>query len=118
MSEHYVDGEYVMYEPSCWSLLEGRAGLYGSLIIKRRPAEIYAYTNDFSFIVADYYNDNAHSLLTRYYLTPVSEGREPIPDAIIVNGHFTGTLTIPVSRSDVSRSLRIYFECFPPCIVL
>ena len=37
-------------------------------------------------------NNNAHSLLTLFYLTPQSEGVEPIPDAIAVNGHFSRDL--------------------------
>ena len=34
-----------------------------------------------------------------YYLTPTSGGNEPIPDAILVNGMFTGTLGLTAART-------------------
>ena len=73
-------------------------------------------------MIADYYNTPAHDLLSLYYLTPESEGNEPIPgtappwcsftasdgrilkykylstafcaDAHLINGAFSGATTI------------------------
>ncbi len=53
--------------------------------------------------MADFYNNDAHSLLPLYYLSRASGGNEPIPDAIMVNGEFTRKLHFAVSRTSATR---------------
>ena len=80
-------------------------GVYGALIINRlfpggkTEAQYYGYSNDFVLLIQDFYNNYAETVLNEYYLTPISGGAEPIPDAIVVNGKLSAGL------SDVARSL-------------
>jgi len=74
-------------------------GLYGFLQVRApagSPANAPAHDHEVAVMIADYYNNNAHDLLTLFYLTPESEGVEPIPDAIHVNGRFKGELAFDV----------------------
>ena len=83
-------------------------GLFGLLQVLPAPGspEVLGAGTDSEFFVflSDYYNNNAHDLLTLFYLTPESEGVEPIPDAIQANGLHKGELFMPVP-SRMSKSL-------------
>ena len=64
-------------------------GLYGPLIIDatpKTPAQI-AEADKWTWMVADWYNVPAHSLLPAY-LSPASGGNEPTPDAFVVNNKY------------------------------
>jgi iron transport multicopper oxidase len=51
-------------------------------------------------MIADWYNNPAHTKLLRWYLNPNNpDGNEPSPDAIVVNGKFTQSLFISLSGS-------------------
>ena len=56
-----------------------------------------------TLVILDFYNNDGEALLDEYYLTPVSQGVEPIPDAITVNGKLTGTYAISATRADKTR---------------
>jgi len=58
-------------------------GLYGAIIVDDRNT-----ADDWVILMADYYAQPAANLLPSY-LSPPSDGDEPIPDAVIVNGLFT-----------------------------
>ena len=94
MSEQSVDGLF--------GLLQVRASPGSPQDLTRSAA---GATDSEAFIfLHDYYNNNAHDLLSLFYLTADAVGVEPIPDAINANGHHTGTLFMSVpSRS--SRTL-------------
>jgi FtsP/CotA-like multicopper oxidase with cupredoxin domain len=81
---------------------EGLFGLLQVLPAPGSPEELGAETDsEFFVFLSDYYNNNAHDLLTLFYLTPESEGVEPIPDAIQANGLHKGDLfmAVPTRRS-------------------
>jgi iron transport multicopper oxidase len=51
-------------------------------------------------MIADWYNNRAHTELLPWYLSPNNpDGNEPSPDAIVVNGKFTQSLFISLSGS-------------------
>ncbi|CAF3791376.1 unnamed protein product [Rotaria sp. Silwood1] len=80
-------------------------GLYGPLII-RRQNELNGrhYDSERILMVSDWYNNCAHTHLLPWYLSPQnSNGYEPSPDAIVVNGKFTQSLFIPLSGSSRVR---------------
>ncbi|KAI3661912.1 hypothetical protein MP638_005953 [Amoeboaphelidium occidentale] len=79
-------------------------GLYGALII-HDPVEQYEYLDEFVFIIGDYYNIEPKSLIENFYLTLISKGMEPIPNAIIVNNERIGPYNIP--RSIVRGNSRV-----------
>ena len=82
-------------------------GLFGLLQVLPAPGSAEdlsiaaGATDSEAFIfLSDYYNNNAHDLLTLFYMTPESEGVEPVPDAIQANGLHKGHLFMGVpSRS-------------------
>jgi iron transport multicopper oxidase len=80
-------------------------GLYGPLIIHHRnePNQNY-YDSEQVLTVADWYNNQAHTQLLPWYLSPNNtNGDEPSPDAIVVNGKFTQSLLISLSSSSRVR---------------
>ncbi|CAF1155860.1 unnamed protein product [Adineta ricciae] len=80
-------------------------GLYGPLIIHHRnEPNQNKYDSEQILMVADWYNNQAHSELLPWYLNPNNtDGNEPSPDAIVVNGRFTQSLSIPLSRTSRVR---------------
>ena len=92
-------------------------GLVGALIVNRLSGarrddgapvgaderRTYNYSEDVTFVIQDYYNNEAHKLTTDYFLTPSSGGDEPVPDAILVNGLASGRITVGVERRGASR---------------
>ena len=58
-------------------------GLLGALIV-RDPAETSIY-NDVIMLIKDYYRSLTDSYLP-YYLSPFSDGAEPVPDNVLING--------------------------------
>ena len=85
-------------------------GAYGALVIARVPlpgeptdAELYGYGSDWLLTIQDFYNNGAMWLLDDYYLTPISGGDEPIPDAIVVNGLLSGNLSFAADRASRTR---------------
>ena len=83
-------------------------GLFGLLQVRAAPGSPQDLTNSAAgatdseafIFLSDYYNNNAHDLLSLFYLTPEAAGVEPIPDAINANGRRSGALFMPVpSRS-------------------
>ena len=87
---------------------EGLFGLFQVLPPAGSPAALPAHDAEASIFITDYYNNPAHDLLTLFYMTPLSEGVEPIPDAIQLNGAFSGQLAIEAPRT--GRSL-LHFIC-------
>jgi FtsP/CotA-like multicopper oxidase with cupredoxin domain len=69
-----------------------------------RGLDLDAVDNEVVLFLSDYYNENAHDLMTLFYMTPLSGGAEPMPDAIVANGKPEGALYIDV-RSRVSKTL-------------
>jgi iron transport multicopper oxidase len=80
-------------------------GLYGPLIIRERNDPNQAqYDSEQILSVADWYNDKAYTQLIPWYLNPNNtNGNEPLPDAIVVNGQFTQSLFIPLTSSSRVR---------------
>jgi iron transport multicopper oxidase len=78
-------------------------GLYGPLIINPTVPLPYVYDTDWTLMMQDFYNNEAHDLLNDYYLTTLSEGNEPIPDAITVNGVLSEQLVRSVGRNERMR---------------
>ena len=76
-------------------------GLYGPLIIRRRnEPNQQLYDSEHVLMIADWYNNPAHSELLPWYLNPNNpDGNEPSPDAIVVNGQFTQSLFLLLSGS-------------------
>jgi iron transport multicopper oxidase len=76
-------------------------GLYGPLIVRRRnEPNKQLYDRERILLVADWYNQRAHTELLPWYLNPNNpDGVEPSPDAIVVNGKFTQSLFISLSGS-------------------
>jgi len=71
-------------------------GLFGPLIIHRYGGELYqsAYTSEWVWTVNDWYDYPAALLRRVAFLTANNpDGVEPEPDAIMVNGVFTGQLS-------------------------
>ena len=85
-------------------------GLYGALNVHPVAAadNVTPYDQDVTLLISDYYSNDAHALVSSYYLTPESEGNEPIPDAIMVNGAFTRTLPV---YAHYGQRLRLRFVC-------
>ena len=76
-------------------------GLYGPMIIRRskEPNQEF-YDTEHILMIADWYNNQAHTELLPWYLNPNNpDGNEPSPDAIVVNGKFTQSLFISLSGS-------------------
>jgi FtsP/CotA-like multicopper oxidase with cupredoxin domain len=70
-------------------------GLFGALIVRARPGSPEAppaHTDELTLMISDFYSASAHTLLASFYLTPLSGGNEPVPDALTVNGLFSTTL--------------------------
>jgi iron transport multicopper oxidase len=80
-------------------------GLYGPLIIHHRiEPNQDKYDSEQILMVADWYNNQAHTQLLPWYLNPNNpHGNEPSPDAIVVNGKFTQSLFISLSNSSRVR---------------
>ena len=83
-------------------------GLFGVLQVLPAPGSpedlakglaLGAADNEVFLTLSDYYNNNAHELLTLFYISPASEGLEPVPDAIQVNGKHKGQLFMDVHRA-------------------
>ena len=76
-------------------------GLFGPLIIHpQNRSNQRMYDSEHILMVSDWYNNPAHTELLSLYLNQNNpDGNEPLPDAIIVNGHFTQSLFIPVAGS-------------------
>ncbi|CAF3958033.1 unnamed protein product, partial [Adineta steineri] len=76
-------------------------GLYGPIIIRQRNEPNQdKYDSEQTLMVADWYNLQAHTQLLPWYLNPNNtDGNEPSPDAIVVNGKFTQALSISLSKS-------------------
>ena len=67
-------------------------GLKGAIIVRApagSPEALPTFDSEAVLTVGDRYSNNAHSLVNDYYLTPLSGGLAPIPDAIVVNGKYT-----------------------------
>ena len=83
-------------------------GLVGGLLIDDGGATFAAAAagdaraaydaHDWLWMPADWYNEPASELLVEY-LSPASGGDEPMPDAIVVNGQLTNTLSYNTSRA-------------------
>ena len=58
--------------------------------------------DDFVWIAADYYAASATSLIPQY-LSPESNGNEPIPDAYIINGKLSGNVSIVANKNKLYR---------------
>ncbi|CAF0839099.1 unnamed protein product [Rotaria sp. Silwood1] len=74
-------------------------GLIGPLIIRRQvePNQEH-YDTERILMVSDWYNDVARTKLLSWYLSAQNtEGIEPIPDAIVVNGKFSQSLFVKTS---------------------
>ncbi len=80
-------------------------GLYGPLIIhSRTEPNQNKYDSEQILTVADWYNNQAHTQLLPWYLNPNNtDGDEPSPDAIVVNGKFAQSLFISLSNSSRVR---------------
>lgn len=75
-------------------------GLYGPIVIRQRPEpNQQLYDSEQILMIADWYNSKAHTELLPWYLSVDSNGNEPSPDAIVVNGKFTQSLFISLSGS-------------------
>lgn len=77
-------------------------GLYGPLIVRPAAPEPEPYDADITLMIMDYYDTPAHDLLG-YFLSPASGGLEPVPNATVVNGAFSGELALAASRSQTLR---------------
>ncbi|KAF9092414.1 hypothetical protein BGX23_004341 [Mortierella sp. AD031] len=64
-------------------------GIYGPLII-HNPDEphLAEYQEDIIMMIGDHYHTDSGSLVT-WYLSPESEGTEPVPDSGVINGRGT-----------------------------
>lgn len=88
-------------------------GLIGPLIVRPSPSAVslweqrfpgaFLYDSDWTLMLQDLYNNEAHELVLKYYLTPLSDGNEPIPDAIGVNNALNGTLFKYFPRQERTR---------------
>ena len=78
-------------------------GLYGALVIHpQSPTSLVSaslYSKDWAWMAADFYNTPYADLLA-WYLSPASQGTEPQPDTIIVNGAFSNTSHFHVQSND------------------
>ena len=79
-------------------------GLYGPLVIASSSAasltSASSYQHDWVWQWQDFYNQPALSVLLPWFLSPLSGGQEPQPDAPLVNGQFTGSSHLYVSSGD------------------
>ncbi len=79
-------------------------GLYGPMIIRqRKEPNQQLYDSEQTLMIADWYNNQAHAELLPWYLSPNSNGNEPLPDAIVVNGKFTQSQSLFISLSGSRR---------------
>ncbi|CAF2450056.1 unnamed protein product [Rotaria sp. Silwood2] len=74
-------------------------GLIGPLIVRRHiEPNQEQYDTERILMVSDWYNDVARTKLLSWYLSVNNtEGIEPIPDAIVVNGKFSQSLFVKMS---------------------
>jgi len=87
-------------------------GLIGPIIVyadneeEKLAAAGAPYTHDgdaeWVWMFSDWYEVPATDLL-EWYLSPASEGDEPMPDAYIVNGHFTNDFNISLQDNEPVR---------------
>ena len=79
------------------------AGLYGALVINPySPSSLLQpslYAQDWAWLAADFYNTPMPVLLD-WFLSPASQGTEPQPDTVTVNGAFTNTTHLYVRSTD------------------
>ncbi|RUS21464.1 Cupredoxin, partial [Endogone sp. FLAS-F59071] len=63
-------------------------GLSGALIIRNKYLEPYRFevNAEYNVLLTDWYHNNSLTLLS-YYLSPASNGNEPIPQNGLINGH-------------------------------
>ncbi|RUS30672.1 proteasome stabiliser-domain-containing protein [Jimgerdemannia flammicorona] len=63
-------------------------GLVGALIIRNRHLEPYRHlvNKEYNVLLTDWYHTPSPELL-KTYLSPISNGNEPIPDNGLINGH-------------------------------
>lgn len=90
-------------------------GLFGALIV-HDPAEAGMYASagaryvqdspEWIFQISDYYAQLATAMVPGY-LSPASDGDEPMPDAYIVNGKFTRSLSIAAKRAQGPIRVRV-----------
>ena len=76
-------------------------GLYGPMVVRQRhePNQQF-YDSEQILMIADWYNNRAHTELLPWYLSRDNpDGNEPAPDAIVVNGKFTQSLIVSPSGS-------------------
>lgn len=87
-------------------------GLYGAIVVDDRNT-----ADDWVIIMADFYAQPAGNLLPLYLTHNNSQGDEPIPDAIIVNGLFTESNLHVASglmeNHTVHLSIPVLFLCIP-----
>ena len=91
-------------------------GLIGAFIVDdAKENQIFTaagapYMNDDNgniMMVADYFNNHAKSYLS-WYLSPASQGDEPIPDSYVVNNHFSGgSYQMTANRNDNTARIRV-----------
>jgi FtsP/CotA-like multicopper oxidase with cupredoxin domain len=83
-------------------------GLFGLLQVLPVPGStedlaaglaLGAADNEVTLMLSEYFNFNAHELLTLFYISPESEGLEPVPDGIQVNGRHKGQLFMHAPRA-------------------
>ena len=93
----HIDGQYI-------------EGLYGPLIIASANASALTspsqYEHDWVWQAADFYNQNVVSTLLPWFLSPASEGREPQPDSLVVNGAFSAVSHV-YTQSNETALLRL-----------
>jgi len=76
-------------------------GLYGAIIVDDRNT-----VDDWVIMMSDLYEQPAAYLLP-WYLSPPSNGNEPIPDAIIVNGLLTDNSLQKASKSMKNHTVHV-----------
>ena len=91
------------YVRICQSPPRGVRRKYPAASPYQSDAEFWGYKSETTLTLQDFYNTEGEDLLQNYYLTKASEGNEPIPDAITVNGQLTGTYSITASRASKTR---------------
>ncbi len=79
-------------------------GFYAPFIVEQDP-EPYAhlYTEEWVWLPADWHNANALPLAVSYIAAATPSGIEPVPDAYIVNGQFSGQFWQAASRNATVR---------------
>ena len=62
-------------------------GLFGPIVVNGQPDPNAAeYNQEWTWMASDWYNQSVAQLHTKYLSASNSNGYEPLPDAIIVNG--------------------------------